>query len=399
MDLECNAIFISRNVVFHEEVFPLAGTKKSEDSLKLCTPLVHVPSGIQQSSFSSLPSQIFDLPPQISSHKKPPTHLSDYVCKNTQSHQKYPISSTISYSQISPSHMCYINNITKIHIPTNFPEAQGTKEWCEVVDVEIGAMESTNTWEITTLPKGKKAVGCKWVFTLKFLADGSLERYKARLVAKGYTQKEGLDYTNTLSLVAKMTTIKLLLKISASKKWFLKQLDVSNSFLNGELEEEIYMKLPEGSAEKKGIILPSNAVCRLKRSIYSLKQASRQWFKKFSASLLSLGFFKTHGDHTLFLIDCGGEYVVVLVYVDDIVIASTNEAAVVQLTQDLHNLFKLRDLGDLKYFLGLEISRTEVGISLCHRKYALELLASIGMINCKPVSVLMIPNVKLMKAS
>jgi len=353
-----------------------------------------VPSGIQQSSFSSLPSQISDLPPQISSQRvrKPSTHLSDYVCKNTQSDQKYPISSTISYSQISPSHMCYIDNITKILISTNFPEAQGTKEWCEAVDVEIGAMESTNKWEITTLPKDKKAVGCKWVFTLKILADGSLERYKARLVAKGYTQKEGLDYTNTFSPVAKMTTIKLLLKIYASKKWFLKQLDVSNSFLNGELEEEIYMKLPEGSAERKGIILPSNAVCRLKRSIYGLKQASRQWFKKFSASLLSLGFFKIHGDHTLFLIDCGGEYVVVLVlvYVDDIVIASTNE--------DLHNLFKLRDLGDLKYFLCLEISRTEVGISLCHRKNAWELLASIGMINCKPVSVPMITNVKLMKA-
>jgi len=162
--------------------------------------------------------------------------------------------------------MCYINNITKIPIPTTFAEAQDTKEWCEAVDAEIGAMETTHTWEITTLPAGKKAVGCKWVFSLKFLADGSLERYKARLVAKGYTQKEGLDYTDTFSPVAKMTTIKLLLNIFASKKWFLKQLDVSNAFWNGELEEEIYMKLPKGYAARKGINLPPNSVCRLKRS-------------------------------------------------------------------------------------------------------------------------------------
>jgi len=402
MDLESNTVFISRNVQFHEEVFPLAKNPGSESSLKLFTPMVPVSSGIISDtthSPSSLPSQISDLPPQISSQRvrKPPAHLNDYHCNTMQSDHKYPISSTISYSKISPSHMCYINNITKIPIPTNYAEAQDTKEWCEAVDAEIGAMEKTNTWEITTLPKGKKAVGCKWVFTLKFLADGNLERYKARLVAKGYTQKEGLDYTDTFSPVAKMTTIKLLLKVSASKKWFLKQLDVSNAFLNGELEEEIFMKIPEGYAERKGIVLPSNVVLRLKRSIYGLKQASRQWFKKFSSSLLSLGFKKTHGDHTLFLKMYDGEFVIVLVYVDDIVIASTSEAAAAQLTEELDQRFKLRDLGDLKYFLGLEVARTTAGISICQRKYALELLQSTGMLACKPVSVPMIPNLKMRK--
>lgn len=203
-----------------------------------------------------------------------------------------------------------------------------------------------------------------------------LKGTKARLVAKGYTQKEGLDYTDTFSPVAKMATVKLLLKVSASKKWFLTQLDISNAFLNGELEEEIFMKLPEGYAARQGDSLPSNAVCRLKKSIYGLKQASRQWFKKFSASLVSFGFLKAHGDHTLFVKGIGDEFVAVLVYVDDIVIASTSNEVAASLTNALKECFKLRDLGPLKYFLGLEVARNTEGISLCQRKYALELLAS-----------------------
>ena len=232
---------------------------------------------------------------------------------------------------------------------------------------------------------------------MKFHADGSLERYKARLVAKGFTQKEGVDFTETFSPVAKMATIKLLLKVSASKKWSLKQFDISNAFLNGELDEEIFMKIPDGYAERKSISLPPNAVLRLKRSIYGLKQASRQWFKKFSYSLRRMGFINEHGDHTLFVKSCGDDLVVVLVYVDDIVIASTSDAAAAQFTHDLQNQFKLRDLGDLKYFLGLEIARTSEGISLCQRKYALELLSAAGMLGCKPAFVPMIPNVKLLK--
>lgn len=107
-------------------------------------------------------------------------------------------------------------------------------------------MEATKTWEVTSLPKGKKAVGCRLLYSLKFNANGTLERRKVCCVAKGYTQKEGLDFNETFSPVAKMVTIKLLLKISAFKCWILQQLDISNAFLNGDLEEEIYMKFPDG---------------------------------------------------------------------------------------------------------------------------------------------------------
>ncbi|KAG7581709.1 Reverse transcriptase RNA-dependent DNA polymerase [Arabidopsis suecica] len=398
LDLESNVVFTSRNVEFHEDLFPLATPQKiTTVPAEVFTPMDLLSSG--NTIPSHLPSPQISPSTQISipRAKKLPTHLQDYHCYSLNNDVSHPISSSLSYSNITPSHMLYINNISKIPIPQSYNEAKDSKEWCGAIDNEIDAMERTETWEITTLPPGKKAVGCKWVFTVKFHADGSLERYKARIVAKGYTQKEGLDYTETFSPVAKMATVKLLLKVSASKKWFLNQLDISNAFLNGDLEEVIYMKLPDGYAAIKGDPLPPNAVCRLKKSIYGLKQASRQWFLKFSDSLLKLGFKKKHGDHTLFVRSLGSEFIAVLVYVDDIVIASTTEMAATSLTEALKASFKLRELGPLKYFLGLEVARTSEGISLCQRKYALELLTSTGMLACKPSSIPMTPNLKLSK--
>ena len=163
LDLESNQVYISRNVIFHEEVFPMAKDPQNEDALKFFTPIDYVPQGNSIPSQIFPPSQISDLSPQISNKRvrTSPAHLKDFHCYSTTS--DYPISSSLSYSLLSPSHLSYINNITKIPIPHNFKEAQESKEWCEAVDKEIGAMESTNTWEVTTLPPGKKPVGCKWV--------------------------------------------------------------------------------------------------------------------------------------------------------------------------------------------------------------------------------------------
>ena len=120
------------------------------------------------------------------------------------------------------------------------------------MNAEIDALVSNNTWSLTPLPPNKKAIGCKWVYRVKYNADGSVERYKARLVTKGFTQQEGLDFTDTFSLVAKLTTVKTLLAISAMKGWHLVQLDVNNAFLNGDLHEEVYMQLPQGFHSKGG---------------------------------------------------------------------------------------------------------------------------------------------------
>nr|KYP62798.1 Retrovirus-related Pol polyprotein from transposon TNT 1-94 [Cajanus cajan] len=135
---------------------------------------------------------------------------------------------------------------------------------------ENTALKANNTWTVTSLPPNKIAIGCKWMYKVKHNADGSVERHKARLVAKGYTQLEGLDFIDTFSLVAKLTTVHLLLSLAAIHNWFLKQLDINNAFLHRDLNEEVYMHLPPSLTTTK-----SGQVCKLNRSLYGLKQASR----------------------------------------------------------------------------------------------------------------------------
>ncbi|CAN1187372.1 Retrovirus-related Pol polyprotein from transposon TNT 1-94 [Linum perenne] len=163
-----------------------------------------------------------------------------------------------------------------INEPNTFEEASLKKEWLKAMKEEIDALDHNETWDLVPKPEGVKPISCKWVYKVKTSPDGSIERYKARLVARGFSQQYGIDYDETFSPVAKITTVRVLLALSASKGWKLWQMDVKNAFLHGELDRQIYMEQPQGFKSKHH----PGYVCKLKKALYGLKQAPRAWYGK-----------------------------------------------------------------------------------------------------------------------
>ncbi|KAH9718181.1 retrovirus-related pol polyprotein from transposon RE1 [Citrus sinensis] len=232
------------------------------------------------------------------------------------------------------------------------------------------------------LPPGKKPVGCRWIYTIKYKADGSIERYKARLVAKGYTQTYGIDYTDTFAPVAKINTIRILLSLAVNLDWPVQRFDVKNAFLHGDLFEEIYMDLPPRCSGTERL---NQKVCKLKKSLYGLKQSPRAWFGKFTKAMIRFGYNQINSDHTLFIKKRQGKITALIVYVDNMVVTGNDEEETEALQKYLSRECEMKDLGALKYFLGIEVSRSKGGIFLSQRKYALDLLHEMGMTACQPI--------------
>ena len=438
-DLHTKHIFISRNVVFPEHIFPfhsilptdivpdpfpdlvlpIPSSNFSQSHQYFVSPSTNPPTPSppttgQSPTFSSPPttghspisslqldSQSLSRTPihttpvsptflrRSTRFTKPPSYLRDFHCHLLTSSQindqsslstPYPLSNHLSYNSLSPSYKHLILNIPTQHEPQFYHQIVPFAHWRRAMKEELDAMEANHTWSMVSIPPGKHSIGYRWIYKVKYKSDGIVDRYKARLVAKGYTKQEGIDFIETFSPVAKLVTVKVLLAIAASQKWHLSQLDVNNAFLNGDLFEEVYMEFPIGYHTQGEPSSQSNKlVCRLHK-------ASCHWYNKFSQSLLQHGFHQSKYDYSLFTKGHSPSFFALLVYIDDIIITSPSQSVLDSLKTFLRNQFKLKDLGSLKYFLGLEIARSIVGIVFSQRHCTLHFLEDTGFLVCKPAS-------------
>ncbi|GJZ05757.1 ribonuclease H-like domain-containing protein [Tanacetum coccineum] len=301
-----------------------------------------------------------------------PKRLDDFVLNKNV---KYRIERVVNYSNLSFETSCFLSNLTKSKEPKDFFKASQDPKWIEAINLEMEALNRNGTWVLTELPENRKPIGCKWIFKIKYKANGEVERYKARLLAKGNNQKEGIDYEETFYPVVKMVTVRCL--ISVQNGWTLYQLDVNNAFLYGDLVEDVYMTLPPGYFSKN-----ETKVCKLVKSLYGLKQAPRKWNEKLTWALLEIGFIQSKCDYSLY-VKSDDIFIAVLVYVDDIVLTGNNFNEVEKLKDHLKSKFMIKDLGVLKYFLGIEILPTDFGLCLSQRKYCLELLHEFGLLGMR----------------
>lgn len=238
--------------------------------------------------------------------------------------------------------------------PVSYSEAINNVDydkWIDAMNDELKSMAHNEVWDLVELPHGYKKVGCKWVFKTKRDSNGNIERYKARLVAKGFTQKDGIDYKETFSPVSKKDSFRIITALVTHFDLELHQMDVKTTFLNRSLEEEVYMDQPDGFKNAG----TEHLVCKLKKYIYGLKQASRQWYLKFNDTVTSFGFKENIVDRCIYLKVSGGKFIFLILYVDDILLASNDLGLFFDTKNFLSKNFEMKDMGEAHYVIGIEI--------------------------------------------
>jgi hypothetical protein len=267
----------------------------------------------------------------------------------------------------------------------SFSQAMSCKEselWYDAMKEEMNSIKSNEVWDLVELPNGAKAIGCKWVFKTKKDSLGNIERYKARLVAKGFTHKKGIDYTETFSPVSKKDSLHVIMALVAHFDLELQQMDVKMTFLNRDLEEEVYMKQPKGFPSSDG----EQLVCKLKKSLYNLKQASRQWYLKFHNVIASFGFVENIMDQCIYLKVSGSKICFLVLYVDDILLATNDKGLLYEVKQFLSKNFYMKDMGEASYVIGIKIHRDRFRgiLDLSQETYINKILERFQMKYCPP---------------
>ncbi|CAH9113366.1 unnamed protein product [Cuscuta europaea] len=273
-------------------------------------------------------------------------------------------------------------------------EDEHKKEWVEAMQDDMNSLHENNTFELVKFPKGKRALKNKWVYKVKTEEHNSQPRYKARLVVKGFSQRKGIDFDEIFSPVVKMGSIRVVLGLAASLDLEVEQMDVKTAFLHGDLDKEIYMEQHEGF-QVKG---KEGYVCRLQKSLYGLKQAPRQWYKKFESVMGEQHYRKTTSDHCVFFQRFGDDdFIILLLYVDDMLIVGKNAERITHLKMQLSKSFAMKDLGPAKQILGIRITRDRAlkKLHMSQEQYIEKVLRRLNMDKAKEVSSPLTTNFRL----
>ena len=321
------------------------------------------------------------------------------------------------YNMIEKEKANLVTDPTDVNEAVNGPDA---KEWKSAIIEEYIALMENSTWDIVDLPKGQKLIDSRFVLKTKLRSNGEIERRKARLVAKGYNQRPGIDFHETFAPVVRMSTIRIMMALATEMKLIVHQMDVVSAYLNGDLDEELYMNLPEELESSLKEIVATHRhqdtvcksqewlrqiqsggrkACRLQRSIYGLRQSGRMWNRKLDHALKSLGLKPSAADPCLYVQRTGETIMLIAIYVDDLVIATNNVENMRMVKESLQRVFKMKDLGPIHYCLGIEIKQDLEAntITMSQKKYAEEILNRFGMENCAPISCPLDANEKLKK--
>ncbi|GJV61226.1 retrovirus-related pol polyprotein from transposon TNT 1-94 [Tanacetum coccineum] len=324
---------------------------------------------------------------------QPPDHLrrwtKDHPLDNIVGNPSRPVSTR---KQLASDALwcCFHTELSKVE-PKNFKMAVIEDCWFQAMQDEIHEFDRLEVWELVPRPIYVMVIALKWIYKVKLDEYGDVLKNKARLVAKGYRQEEGIDFEESFAPVARIEAIRIFIANAATKNMIIYQMDVKTAFLNGDLQEEVFVSQPEGFEDQDN---PTH-VYRLKKALYGLKQAPRAWYDTLSKFLLANNFFKGAVDPTLFTRKSGKHILLVQIYVDDIIFASTDHNACHIFSKEMSSKFQMSMMGQMSFFLGLQVSQSPRGIFINQAKYALETLKKYGMDLSDPVDTPMVDRLKL----
>ncbi|KAL2249827.1 UNVERIFIED_CONTAM: Retrovirus-related Pol polyprotein from transposon TNT 1-94 [Sesamum indicum] len=371
--IEVNTIVEFRDAVFLENVFPLKTGIPSNVSLDDSLASTSIPEHVEKMSNVA-----------VSSSSSNHTHKeSDEPRRSKRARVVKDFGSEFVTYNIEDDQITFKDAMA----------SSEAKHWKEAVKSEMDFIVSNGTWVLVDLPPRCTTIGCKWIFKRKLKPDGTIDKFKARLVAKGFKQKEGIDYFDTYSSVARLTTIQVLIALASVYNLPIHQIDVKTAFLYGELEEKIYMDQP------KGFVAHGNEhkVCKLVKSLYGLKQAPKQWHEKFDKTILAFGFTVNENDKCIYCKVKGDKMIILCLYMDDILLIGSCLDIITETKSFLKNKFEMKDMGEANVILGIKLTRSTDGIVISQAHYVEKIIQKFGYQNSRIAKTPYDPSVGLFK--